>query len=1028
MSRLAPLTFTSAPAAAPPPPSAHPPDHGCSTGSAAALRASRRKHLLDLRGAEEELQFLAGRVLQSAGPPHMLPLAELCTRMVALDAACVSRGLLHLTRGLAKALGSSRSLFVGSRKACEERIEAQRQEEERRRDTRRAAAEAEKAKRRATRSRNVEAGESRLLESTKREAFFWSEARSACEDPTGTNGQPDSVCGSPRFTDTDASDDEVEWFNAPVRDEESSCFPWLAARPVSSFDGAQSPRFSEAHSASADALLAPSAGPAVGFSSAQVSSTSSDIAAPTAEATAAASEESGELYVLLQPVPPAEEALGHVDVVVLLCSFLEVGDIISLGRVCRGTVEATLRDEVWLPLLQRKFPKASLVDEDVLNRADQEKQLDEQQQKEIVDALLVRFPPDSPTSLPSLLLAANEALSQIAVSRSNCVKEANTSMQASHEKSLSPKARRLDAEGLLHLLSLHGELFKQDAEGEKFCVNPSAVYSDWGPVNPYAAADWTAEKRKKIEEELATLRGETQGTSACDEDKAESESPDNEYKQLGFRRDLTARQAYRLWHTQLLGFDQTRERPWEYKSESNRRGTLPAGHLLDLCERRVRFVRREDPAAVHTLTVLTLEGVAFHIRDGCFNRRVNILQQALCSAHLRIERETRKRFERKLLDLMQFVRGERKFGFYQCRACGARWRSGFTYEEISQQCLRCGLWSKAFRVQTLLSHVAGGPDDPGAPRQSDQSATCHNLLHARARPGASAGAGSRQESSSVPGGRSCGADRGLLAATGDPPLEGVEGRQSEGGSRQFASTHVSASRAQKNERLHARASPAGSHQPDRQPLLPTGSRSRGGFRGADRQSVHFQSNRRGRPEASQGRDSLHGLFVPPSERPVPRNPLEGLLPDPPHAVQARGLEVPRERLRGAEKKPRDPVASHRGNVNARVRRGNCGHARSEPPEAKLERQTGRARGTYAEGADGGGVRLSHRNVRGPGATGVNSRSHFAGHGDREEGFGNLTRADAVSKVLNQQNQRSQRHGAGSQDTNSGERMYGWGRK
>lgn len=120
----------------------------------------------------------------------------------------------------------------------------------------------------------------------------------------------------------------------------------------------------------------------------------------------------------------------------------------------------------------------------------------------------------------------------------------------------------------------------------------------------------------------------------------------------------------------------------------------------------MRFIRRGDPTAVHTLTVRTLEGIAFHIRTGCYNRRVNILQQALCSTHLRLERDVRKRFERRLLELMRHVKEERKFGFYQCKGCSARWRSGFTYDEIRQQCLRCYLWNKPFKLQPLLTSSA----------------------------------------------------------------------------------------------------------------------------------------------------------------------------------------------------------------------------------------------------------------------------------------------------------------------------------
>ena len=53
--------------------------------------------------------------------------------------------------------------------------------------------------------------------------------------------------------------------------------------------------------------------------------------------------------------------------------------------------------------------------------------------------------------------------------------------------------------------------------------------------------------------------------------------------------------------------------------------------------------------------------------------------------HLLLEREEKKRYERKLLDLMSCVKDERGFGFYQCPSCKRRWRSGFTYQQAPNE-------------------------------------------------------------------------------------------------------------------------------------------------------------------------------------------------------------------------------------------------------------------------------------------------------------------------------------------------------
>jgi len=78
-----------------------------------------------------------------------------------------------------------------------------------------------------------------------------------------------------------------------------------------------------------------------------------------------------------------------------------------------------------------------------------------------------------------------------------------------------------------------------------------------------------------------------------------------------------------------------------------------------------------------------------------------VVSNALNASQLRIGREQRKKFERKLLEFMEWVKKERGFGFYRCDSCGSRWKSGFSYEEISQQCLSCGSYAKPYRIQDL---------------------------------------------------------------------------------------------------------------------------------------------------------------------------------------------------------------------------------------------------------------------------------------------------------------------------------------
>lgn len=51
---------------------------------------------------------------------------------------------------------------------------------------------------------------------------------------------------------------------------------------------------------------------------------------------------------------------------------------------------------------------------------------------------------------------------------------------------------------------------------------------------------------------------------------------------------------------------------------------------------------------------------------------------------------------------MTHVAAERSFGFFFCRGCGSRWRSGFAYPEVPQQCNKCFRRVKPFSLQPLI--------------------------------------------------------------------------------------------------------------------------------------------------------------------------------------------------------------------------------------------------------------------------------------------------------------------------------------
>lgn len=181
-------------------------------------------------------------------------------------------------------------------------------------------------------------------------------------------------------------------------------------------------------------------------------------------------------------------------------------------------------------------------------------------------------------------------------------------------------------------------------------------------------------------------------------------------------KSLDPQAAFRLFHTGLLTESLWQERSrksgrgpsrnvplrsWEYLTESDLRGTRPPGELLDEAERGARAIRATDPGCIHAKVLERMDGIAYHV-EGCYHRRVQILTFALRGGQLSFESvEKRKQLERKLLECMEQVRKERAFGHYLCKSCGSRWRSGFTYEEMAQECLKCGSMVKPFRIAEL---------------------------------------------------------------------------------------------------------------------------------------------------------------------------------------------------------------------------------------------------------------------------------------------------------------------------------------
>eukprot|EP00397_Hematodinium_sp_SG-2012_P007896 GEMP01007947.1.p1 GENE.GEMP01007947.1~~GEMP01007947.1.p1 ORF type:complete len:949 (+),score=152.74 GEMP01007947.1:23-2848(+) len=169
-------------------------------------------------------------------------------------------------------------------------------------------------------------------------------------------------------------------------------------------------------------------------------------------------------------------------------------------------------------------------------------------------------------------------------------------------------------------------------------------------------------------------------------------------------RTLDARRAFRLYSTGLLEQRpeaKRRVKPWQYVChEGAAIGTLAPNDLLDLAQKRLIALHSSDPKEVHKLVKETIDGVAYHL-EGCFNRRVQILLNGIQKVCL--EKEEKKRWERKMIEYMERVKKERAFGYYYCKPCKSRWKSGFTYEAIGQECKHCNREVKPYRVEQLRS-------------------------------------------------------------------------------------------------------------------------------------------------------------------------------------------------------------------------------------------------------------------------------------------------------------------------------------
>eukprot|EP00927_Polykrikos_kofoidii_P025828 TRINITY_DN2313_c0_g1_i1.p1 TRINITY_DN2313_c0_g1~~TRINITY_DN2313_c0_g1_i1.p1 ORF type:complete len:1622 (+),score=294.01 TRINITY_DN2313_c0_g1_i1:382-4866(+) len=401
----------------------------------------------------------------------------------------------------------------------------------------------------------------------------------------------------------------------------------------------------------------------------------------------------------------SEEVVNDVSCWLRVLAFLATPAQVSvLTALCRGSREVADGPEVWSKLMARWYPKGTLLNPDWVAQSDLEKRLEEALENDYALAALTRrLEPDTPYDIGDLLRALPQQT--------------------------TPKA-------LMKFMSRHPDNFRQSPDGKKFCVsrtpNDIQACQEWRTVNPFQAPPVTqmvsADAGRKETGPTPVPMGrptELQDQSGASSGEVVPSPPEGEsFQPQQICQRLDPKQAFRLYHTGLLSqrADQSRRgklEAWEYYTESNSKCTMAAGDLLNLAESRAKAIRSNDPAVVHELVAQTLEGLVYKVPFGFWNRRVRILSNALNASQLRIGREQRKKYERKLIEFMEWVKKERGFGFYRCD-CGARWKSGFSYEEITMQCLTCGAWQKPFRIQDLDTAEQREAREKGEPVESSK--------------------------------------------------------------------------------------------------------------------------------------------------------------------------------------------------------------------------------------------------------------------------------------------------------------------
>lgn len=391
-----------------------------------------------------------------------------------------------------------------------------------------------------------------------------------------------------------------------------------------------------------------------------------------------------------------------------------------LATLCRSSREVADGPAVWGKLLNRWYPRATLMNPDYLAQAELEKRLEAALDNDYTLAALCRgLENDTPLDIGDLL--------------------------AKLPQQSTPKA-------LVKFMSSHSDNFKQSPDGKKFavCLKPQEggwrQCNDWRAVNPFQAPP----APQMPVQSSGSSRPETGGkapvaapmgrpTELRENERqvaASSSSSAPAVPTPAICQQLDPKQAFRLYHTGLLSQRSDHSKrgkleAWEYYTESNAKCLMAPSDLLNLAENRVNSIRMNDPAVVHELVAQTLEGLVYKVGFGYWNRRVRIMTNALNSSQFRVGREQRKKYERKLLEFMKWVEKERGFGYYQCEACGCRWKSGFSYEEIMQQCLQCGAFNRPYRIQDLetvaerLAREKGEPLPAGAEnRESTRAGAC----------------------------------------------------------------------------------------------------------------------------------------------------------------------------------------------------------------------------------------------------------------------------------------------------------------